>query len=152
MNTLTLDTGTISHTFPGDSDDGFAFVGEIWRLLETPNVRGSDRVLPGVSGVRAFRRRSTVTEYSLPLYIFGDADHVGAVRDGSQAQVVANLAWITSAFFLPSTPDGTVTATLTVGAVTRTGAAHVIGIEVGDAFDGGLSCTMKLSVPAGALT
>lgn len=150
--TLRLDTGTVARTLVGDRDDGFALIGSLWILVGSGDVRGADRVIPGLSGVRAFKRRSTVTEISLPLAVYGARDHAGDPADGTTAQAAANVGWLIDAFVHPDTTDGTVTATVTVGGMSLSGAVHVTGIACAAGGPGWVTGTLNLSIPAGRLS
>lgn len=127
---------------------------ELSPLWATPDVRGTDRILPGVAGVKAYRRRLTVTRYSLPFYITGQYDRLGNVTADPFSGLAANLAWLYDELLLPlTTGDGTQTAVWTPpGQSPITAAVHVLGIPEPSFNPAAVAVTtLELSVPGGDL-
>lgn len=67
-------------------------------------LRGSDRVIPGVAGVVPLRRRTTATRYDLELYVCGDDDGAGLPFTDVQAGLVSNLNVVINSIADPPTP------------------------------------------------
>ncbi len=127
---------------------------ELSPLWRTPEVRGADRILPGVSGVRPYRRRVTVSRYSLPMVITGQYDRFGAVTADAEDGLAANLAYLMGAVLLPTnTGDGTRSAVFVPpGRSAVTADVHVLGIsDPGFTVGALLRTTLELSVPGGDL-
>lgn len=150
------------------SIDGIPMKTHGWNVLDLrplwmpASIRGSDKILPGASGVRAYPRRPTVTEISLSMIITGEANMLGAppvtgVEHVSQAlfiQLQANIAYLRANVIDPISPstDGTRTAILTMpDGSTRTGAVHVVGLTVNDMKEHIMATTLTLSIPGGTL-
>ncbi len=126
---------------------------DLSELLNGPDVRGSDRVLPGVAGVVALRRRVTVSVRTLPMVIYGDRDWNGDSYEDGHDGVETNLAYLVDNLCIPTdTGDGTLPAVLyLIGGGVRTADVHVLSpihtaTELGPA---GLRATLDLSIPAG---
>lgn len=127
---------------------------ELAPLWRTPDVRGSDRILPGVSGVRPYRRRRTVSRYSLPMLITGQYDRFGAVTADPEEGLAANQAYLMTAVLLPTNVgDGTRSAVWTPpGRSAITVDVHVLGIaDPGFSAGALIRTTLELSVPGGDL-
>lgn len=117
--------------------------------------RGQDRVLPGATGVIAYRRRETATRHDLRLLVVGDVDSAGAPVADHAEGLAANLAYLESNVVQPTNlTDGTRAATLTVpGQTIRTADIHVLGLvpqtyrvgSTGSLFIG----TLQISIPSG---
>lgn len=132
-----------------------------WAILDvTPfwlpaEVRGSDRLLPGVTGVRAYRRRRTVTERQLQLVIIGEFDHTGAENANPWAGARDNVDYLRDNVIDPTNVgDGTRACHVELpdGALLD-GNIHVLGLERdGPLVDGGGLYTMTISIPLGVLT
>lgn len=80
-------------------------------LTGDPDQRGSDRLVSHVIGVRPYRRRTTVTRYSLPLLVTGAVRHDG-IAPGSWADfdrfLIENLRRLKGNVTLPTNlTDGT---------------------------------------------
>lgn len=123
-------------------------------LYGTPAVRGSDRVLPGVVGVRAYRRRATVTLRSLPFLVTGQVDRFGTPYADPDDGLQTNLAYLLANVLLPTnTGDGTRSLVWTlVDASTITADVHVLGLGSRRRLPGALlKTTIELSDPSGGL-
>lgn len=127
--------------------------GGLLPLLQGPDVRGSDRLLPGVPGVIAYKRRATVTKRVIPLVIFADTDVEGEPYADSMEGLVANIDYLRANVSDPTgVGDGTRTATLHLkDGSTRSGPVHVEALELGGDDDQGVRAVLQLSLPEGAL-
>lgn len=138
--------------------DGVNMITSAWMvtslapLYDDPDVRGDDRLLPGVTGVRAYRRRATVTRASLPFLVTGFVDRFDAVVLNPYAQLDLNLLYLKTNVTLPTnTGNGTRTAVLTLpSGRTVTSDVHILGL-VGDLDSGALwRGTIEISDKTGA--
>jgi len=117
--------------------------------------RGQDRLLPGATGVIAYKRRETVTRHDLRILVVGDVDQAGAAVVNAAEGLAANLAYLESNVVQPTNlTDGTRAATLTVpGLAQRSANIHVLGLvtqtyrlnSTGSLFIG----TLQISIPSG---
>lgn len=121
---LYLSIGTVNFATPAYD------ISNLEVLLDGPDVRGADRLLPNTAGVKAYKRRATVSRRLLQLNIYGTADRTGAAASGATAQfqqLLDNIAVIRTISDPVSTGDGTQTATLHFpNATTKTATVHVI--------------------------
>lgn len=127
---------------------------ELAQFYRTPEVRGADRLLPGTSGVRAFRRRLTVSRYSLPMILTGVYDRFGNSYADAQVGLATNIAWLHANVLLPTNVgDGTRTAVFTApGQTPVTTPVHVLGITDPGMQRGAIAfTTLELSCASGAL-
>lgn len=140
--------------------DGWQSETPAWTILDyTPlkepaAKRGADRVLPGVTGVKGYPRRYTVTEKQLPMHIFGDTAPNGSLypdgQDGLQDNIDAIVAAIVDP---PSTADGTRSATWTLpDGTTRTAHVHVIEFPLTRLSPVMARAVLTISIPAGRFT
>lgn len=123
-------------------------------LLEGPEQRGEDVLVPGVAGVVPIIRRATVTEYELELVIDGSVQANGTDYPGTAlAGWEAHLAAIRAAVSDPTgVGDGTRTAVyVTPSGDTLTGEVHVGKLRTGAQVDGRGVAVLPISIPAGAL-
>lgn len=118
-------------------------------LLATPDARGSDRLLPGVAGVIPYRRRSTVTRYSLPFIVIGTYDRLGNMNADPEAGLDANIAWLNANLLLPTgAGDGTRVAVFTPrGLAAITADVHVLGIPEPYELGPVMRTTLEISAP-----
>ena len=134
-----------------------------WNVLDVRSlwvevaVRGQDRLVPGVSGLRPKRRRITATPHSLPMVISGLHTPVGTeITDPVErlAQFQDNLDYLmTNIVAEVPTVAGTRAATLTMpSGGTRTANIHVLSITPGTWTPAVLRCTLDISIPAGKFT
>jgi len=115
--------------------------------------RGSDVIIPGVSGVKARPRRDTVTTKSLRMLIYGDVDRTGAAAANYVTGLRANIEYLRANVVAPpGTSAGTRSATLTLpDASTLVEDVHVIGMELGEMRLDGLwaKAVIEISIPSG---
>lgn len=123
-------------------------------LWQGPALRGGDRLLPGVVGVKPYRRRATVTTKTLELTIYGDVDPDGAPNADVRAGLEANVDYLRANVADPTNlGDGTRTAVLHLpSGATRTGAVHVLALDLGELGPTSVRATLDLSIPGGVLT
>lgn len=81
-------------------------------LWGSPEVRGSDVLLPGAVGVRAFGRRGTVTTHNLRFIVSGQVDGQSGdlPEDHSrtpEAQLAVNMAYLHAQVFTSQIITGT---------------------------------------------
>ena len=125
---------------------------ELWNPA---NVRGSDRIIPGTSGVMPYQRRATVTTRSLQMLISGTHDRTGAAAATVLRGLQVNVDYLIANVVVPTgATDGTRSAVLTMpDATTRTEPVHVLGLELGDlSLDGAWTkAVLELSIPTGRI-
>lgn len=126
--------------------------------------RGADRLIPGSNGVRAQRRRRTITEYDLPMIIVGSVDKNGVIYADPWDGFQRNIDELKTTWTDPTgTGDGTRSATLTLpSGATRTASIHVSPLEADPPVSGrdvetGLPevtalATLPISIPDGEFT
>lgn len=122
-------------------------------------IRGEDRIIPHASGVRAYRRRKTVTQYSLDFRIAGIASEEGLAVDGDGngspefQQLEYNLTYLRLHVIDPRTSpnaNGTVPGVLTMpSGVTRNADVHVLGFTVNNRVSHVLQGVLDISIPSG---
>ena len=125
-------------------------------LWSSPEVRGTDLVIPGAAGVRPYPRRPTVTPVTIELAIVGDVRWDGARHDDPRAGLAINCAHLEALTDpLTTATDGTRLAVLHYAQDTpwdtRQGRVHVLRLRI--ARNGPMFATgqLELSIPAGAL-
>lgn len=131
-----------------------------WRITSlvplwvSADLRGSDRLLPGASGVRAQRRRLTVTRKAFELVIFGRQDRTGNFYDDVREGLDANIAALQAAIVdPPGTATGTRAATWhRANGSTATADVHVLGIVPRELSPAAVRATLQLSIPTGRFT
>lgn len=150
------------------SVDGIPMRTHAWCVLDLrplwmPSaIRGSDKVLPGATGVRAYPRRKTITEVTLPIVISGAADRngipptVGApgLKAALFTQLEVNVAYLRANVIDPNfvTTDGTRAVILTMpSGSTRTGNVHITGLTVSSMDQHIMACDLTISLPGGTL-
>lgn len=139
--------------------DGVPLPSDAWDVLSLlplwhgPQVRGSDRLIPGAAGVKAYRRRATVTVRTLELVIYGHVDEDGNPNVDVRAGLEANVAYLRANVADPTNVgDGTRTAVLHLpSGATRTADVHVVGFDLGEFGPTSVRATLDLSIPSGAL-
>lgn len=120
-------------------------------LLNTPDARGSNEVMPGASGRRFFRRFRDELDVVFPMSIFGDFDEDGnPIADPVQG-VIDHVEYLRNslgefeASLVPLVwhlPDGT----------TQSADVQVLGFaRMTDAGPGHLRCALRVLIPAGVL-
>lgn len=134
---------------------------ELRDLLAVAAVRGQDRLIPGVSGMRPYRRRRTATPHSLPMIISGlHAIDGTPVTDNQERinQIKDHLKYLMDNVVAPvPTMEGTRSAVLTLPNTSgpddvRTADIHVLGITPGQWYPVLLKCTLDISIPGGMFT
>jgi hypothetical protein len=149
MGTLTI-SGVNMHTYGWNVLD----VRDLWTVVA---VRGQDRLVPGVSGLRAKRRRITATTHSLPMVISGLHTPAGIEVTDPDARIIQfqdNLDYLMTNVVAPvATTAGTRAASLTMpSGGTRTANIHVLSITPGTWTPAVLRCTLDISIPGGKFT
>lgn len=140
-------SGVSMHTYGWNVID----VRDLWTVIA---VRGQDRLIPGVSGLRPKRRRFTATPHSLPMVISGLHTPDGEPITDPDARIVQfqdNLDFLmNNVVDEVATTAGTRTATLTMpSGGSRTAAIHVLSITPGTWTPAVLRCTLDISIPGG---
>lgn len=124
-------------------------------LWEGAEVRGADRLLPGVIGVRPYRRRATVTVKALRMVIYGDKNLDGVVQADVRLGLWNNIAYLRTNVVDPTNVgNGTRTAILRApGGITRSGPVHVLSpLKLGaDLGPTSVRAVLELSIPGGVL-
>lgn len=123
-------------------------------LTGDPEQRGSDRLIPGIQGVRAYKRRSTVTRYSLPLLVTGAVRYDGTLAaswSDFDGLLVANLRRLKTNVTLPTNAgDGTRSVTVDwADGTSITVDAHCGPLRGTIRPRAILRATLELSVPGG---
>ena len=132
-----------------------------WKVLNLHELwlpadqRGADVILPGVSGVRARRRRDTRTTRSLRMVITGDVDRNGSPQSNKFTGLYTNVEYLRANVVAPTgSGDGTRSAVLTLpSGSSLTESVHVVGMTTGE-FRGDaawLRAVIELSVPSGRI-
>jgi hypothetical protein len=124
-----------------------------------PAVRGEDRTLPFSPGVVPYKRRRTVTQYSLDFRIAGISDQAGNITPGMGngieefQQLEYNLDYLRLNVLDPeaaTNADGTVPGVLTMpSGEIRTANVHVLGFSVSARVAHVLQGVLDISVPSG---
>lgn len=126
------------------------------------DVRGSDVIMPGSPGVRAMRRRETVTRRALDGAICGEVDMAGIPYADPWEGLEENINDLRSLILnQPGTGRGTRNMILTMpSGAQRSRAVHVLGIDRGamgegiNQITGGwgviMLVTLQLSIPRGS--
>jgi hypothetical protein len=139
---------------------GIDMNGSAWKVLnlhvlkQPPPQRGSDRLIPGSSGVLAYRRRTTVAVHSLQMLISGTHDRNGSANNNKVQQLFTNVDYLDAFVVQPTgTGDGTRAAVLTTSGqlVPLTADIHVLGMEFGEisADASWMKAVLEISIPAG---
>lgn len=129
-------------------------------------VRGQDRQLPGVVGVRAYPRRRAVTQYALDFRIAGIANQDGISPSGNLnndangpnefIQLESNLDYLRLNVFDPRTvpnANGTIPGVLTMpSGEVRTADVHILGFTVNARVAHVLQGVLDISIPRGGFT
>lgn len=123
-------------------------------LWQTPAVRGADRLMPGLPGVRAYRRRFTVTTFAAQLVITGAVDHLGVPYDDAIVGLEENIAYLRANAADPPA-DGTPTRPATLlmpSTVLRTSPVTPLGLTLGNRMGFKQLAVINLSLPLGGFT
>jgi hypothetical protein len=124
---------------------------DVTRLWMGADIRGQDRILPTTPGVIPYRRRMTVTRYSLPMVIIGHVDMSGTpntdIWEGLEYNIDFLRAWIVDP---TNAGDGTLPASLTMpSGLVRTADVHVLGLNLGIVSRARMRATLEISLPQG---
>lgn len=136
--------GVSMHTYAWTVVD----VTQLWMGAE---IRGQDRLLPTTPGVIPYRRRMTVTRFSLPMVIVGHVDQYNTPYadpwEGLEDNIDFLRAWVVDP---TNVGDGTVPAELTMpSGSTRTADVHVLALTLGEVSRARLRATLEISIPEG---
>lgn len=126
-------------------------------LLLPPTVRGVDTLVPGAAGVFPNPRRATITKFSLPFVITGQAGPSGGPPEpcdesGFATTLESNIAYLRANVLDPTgVGDGTRTATFVPpSGAPRVASIHVEGLTLVGAGRWSLSTTLEFSSKYGA--
>ena len=137
--------------------NGVEMMGVAWQMLdlkvlwEPGKQRGTNRLLPGTSGVKAYRKRVTETPYSMPMVITGFVDRSGAAQANPYAGLENNVSYLRSNVVDPTNVgDGTRASVLTMpSGATRSANIHVMGLVLGNQAGPIVLATLEIEIPAG---
>lgn len=119
--------------------------------LGGPDVRGSERIVPGGAAVEANPRRPTVTQYALEMVISGYVHPDGSPYTDPYAGLEANVALLVGLYNpLQTTPKAS-TLTLPSGA-TRHASVFYEKLEPGDQAGAIMKATGHITIPVGWFT
>jgi len=129
------------------------FTPNLFDLQATWDVRGDDRLLPGVVGVKAYRRRITVSTHSLPMLVSGHTRYDGTAITPRALCLTNNIVFLRANVLLPPTanPGTRAASLLTPDGTTLTGPVHVLKFEPGEIVAGWMQATLTISIPGGRL-
>lgn len=131
--------------------------GGLVKLWVDFDVRGQDRLLPGVTGVIPYPRRITAKRIDLRLLVVGDVDETGTPTGNGVEGLAANLAYLRDNLLDPvASATGTRDAVLTVpGQPDLEGPVHVLGLVTQSYLIQPCAAifigTLQLSLPYGRL-
>lgn len=121
-------------------------------LLDSGALRGSDRMLPRASGVRAHRRRRNVWVLTFPLDVIGDTDSDGSNIPDANEGVNLHMEYLNEHLgFAEASGDGTVPCIFHRGDLPEWHAdVHFLGFK-GSQKQGEflVRTTFDISIPAG---
>lgn len=105
--------------------------GGLSQFLTLADQRGEDRILPGTTGVIAYKRRLTVTKLTIRLVVTGDILHDGSTPSTPKIGLFTNLKYIYDNVVAPTgTGDGTRSMSVVLpGPFTGTGTAHITRLD-----------------------
>lgn len=121
-------------------------------LLDSPALRGGDRVKPGADGATATRRVRSAYIVTLPLDIFGDLDADGNPYTTPLEGFQEHRDYLeTGCGFALTTGDGTVPAVFHRGGLAAVGAdVHFLGFKGTTTLsEFVIRTTFDISIPAG---
>lgn len=121
-------------------------------LWAGPPTRGEDRIVPGTSGRRSYRRRADAVTYSLEVVITGQVDPDGDPYADPVVGLLTNIDLLRSNVTDPTgVGDGTRPAVLTLpDLTTRNADVTVEGMELGRLVRSERLATIDLTIPSGA--
>lgn len=125
--------------------------GDLAPLVDGPDLRGEDVLLPGVAGVIPLPRRITVSKRSVQMFITGDYDRLGVAQTNPRIGLQVNCQYLIDNLLLPAGGNGTRLAVLTMAnGSTRSAYVHVLSpLELGAAGHRGRRGVLNLSIPSG---
>jgi hypothetical protein len=128
-------------------------VTNLFVLWEGPDTRGADRIVPGVDGVKPYRRRATVSKRTLEMVIYGTHDEDGGAYSDVRAGLAANVEYLRANVFDPTdVGDGTRTAVLHLpSGATKSGLVHVEAALFASAGPTSLRAAVDLTLVTGSL-
>lgn len=129
--------------------DAMAVAVSLWVFFGSGDMRGQDKVIPGVPGTRALPRRRTSTQYTVPIVVTGDKTSTGAPSSlAPTEQVAVNLAWLVGLLCTGSL----VAIQVTIGSTSVSGWAFVESIRPTDGADDWAVADLTVTVPEGRLS
>jgi len=137
--------------------EGFEMNTAAWCLVDlvplwfNTETRGSNVLIPGASGQRAYPIRVDETRHSLPMIITGEVNEFCVLYNDPMIGLETNLALIVAAVVNPpAAPTATQTATLTLpSGATRTAEIQVNGLTPGEHVGPLLKATFDITIPLG---
>lgn len=128
-----------------------------WRITDLPMLwseakqRGSNRVLPGVAGQKAYQRRRDTTERTVTMQVFGDIDgQTGTPYTNMRIGLQTNWMYLQQLVKPTGLTDGTRSATLTLpDGTSLTQTVHVESLEPHDVYKNFMVADLTLSLPGG---
>lgn len=140
--------------------DGIPMATPAWEIpnlsafLDTPTLRGADRILPGVDGGIPYQRRVSPTVYTFPLDVVGLVDWDNAPVADPFEQLNIHMQYLRENLTASTgVGDGTIPAIFHRGDLDDfVGDVHFLGFKGTNTMgDGLLRTTFDISVPAGQL-
>lgn len=150
-------SGSVSACVENLTIDGISLTTPAWwcgdlaPLVDGPDLRGEDTLLPGVAGVVANPRRVTVSKRSVQMFITGDYDRLGVAQTNPRIGLQRNCQYLIDNLLIPPGGDGTRLAVLTMAdETTRSARVHVLPpLELSAAGHRGRRGVLTLSIPGG---
>jgi len=131
-------------------------VGETWPLLDMPQIRGSNRLIPGAAGMKPYLRRADETRYVFPnFWVYGSVDEDNTPYSDPFEGLLTNIEYLRENVALPkSTGDGTYAVVWTrPGALDNLqSTCHVTAFEQKLITASTALFTLEISVPSGTWT
>lgn len=126
----------------------------LWALWAGATTRGTDRIIPGATGILSKPRRATAARLQLAVEIFGHIAWDGTPYADHRLGLWTNVDHLRTNVTDPvTTGDGTRTGVLYLpDGSTLTGPVTVEGFQLGDSEGVVLTSTIDLTIPAGALS
>lgn len=157
--TVTATRYATVNTVPLDTYAWRVIAGGYDQLLNTPQVRGEDVIMPGATGVRAYPRIFTATIVSIPMLIVGSMDDDGAPISDPFEGMLQHQEYLQENLGIAEDGDadrGTVEMVFVRGGALSswTGEVTVLGLQDWVTLDGQTGEAMvrlDISIPAGRL-
>lgn len=120
-------------------------------LLDGPDLRGADRLVPGAVGVRPYPRRATVSIRTLQMVIFGDRSLEGTPYANRRDGIDTNVAYLVDNLLAPPGGNGTRLAILHLqNGSMKSAYVHVLSpLRLGHIGPGAVRGALDLSIPSG---